>query len=76
MIDPLVSVADAAIDTDAGAVNVAPFAGLDNDTDGGVLVGDATVTCRGLEVDLPPELSRATAVRLCMPLGALLQVTE
>ena len=29
------SVADAVIDTEAGAVNDAPFAGLDNETDGG-----------------------------------------
>jgi hypothetical protein len=73
---PFVSLAVAAIDTDAGAVNEAPFVGLDNETTGGVLEAVATVTCRELDVVVAPELSRATAVSVCVPLGALLHVTE
>jgi hypothetical protein len=39
---PSMSVAVAAIDTAAGAVNVAPFVGLDNETAGGWFAGALT----------------------------------
>jgi len=70
------SAAVAAIETAAGAANVAPFVGLVSDTVGGVLLDAAIVTCRLPEVVVAPESSRATAVRICVPLGALLHVTE
>ena len=58
---PSMSVAVAAIDTDAGAVNVAPFVGLDNETDGGWFAGAVTAICAAADVAVAPVLSRAIA---------------
>jgi hypothetical protein len=60
-----VSPAVALIGTVAGAVNVAPLAGLVSDTVGGWLF--ATVIERAADVVVAPALSRATAVREYVP---------
>ena len=55
------SVAVAVIDTDAGAVNVAPFAGPDSDTAGGWFAGVVTAICAVADVAVAPVLSLAIA---------------
>jgi hypothetical protein len=68
------AVADNAIE--AGAVNAAPFAGPVSVTVGNLFEGAETVICRELDVVVAPALSRATAVNVCVPAGALLHGTE
>ena len=56
------SAAVAPITTLAGAVNVAPPAGLVSETVGGWLVGAVTVALTGAEIVVMPSLSVARAV--------------
>ena len=62
--------------TDAGALNEAPFAGLVSVTVGAPFDGAEIVICLEPDVVVAPALSRATAVRVCVPAGALLHDTE
>ena len=56
------SAAVAAIDTDAGALNDAPFDGLVSVAVGGWFAGVVTAICAAAEVAVAPELSLAIAV--------------
>ena len=75
-IVPSLSFAVADIVIDAGALNAAPFAGAVSVTVGDLFDGAEIVTCRELDVVDPPALSRATAVNVCVPTGALLHITR